>query len=387
MAISTVNPKSISMSGPDTSSDSTSFLEQLIPDSFYTVFREERTFLALIGIFFFVAGVTFPNAEVAKWVGFALAGYSAIANDSIQTIGTFLASNEDKKWWVLWLFIGGIFLATVSYSWYIYDGDVSYQRLASKGFAEAPTSFTFLQIAAPIFLLLLTRMRMPVSTTFLLLSCFAADASAIGSVLSKSLSGYLVAFVTAMIVWIVLSRLIKKFVKGNPHPSWMIFQWLTSGSLWAVWIMQDAANIAVYLPRALTFVQFTAFALYIFFGLGILFYLRGDKIQKVVTEKSDVRDIRSATIIDFVYAIILYYFKIKSQIPMSTTWVFIGLLAGREIAMTFTDARGKGKPLSKSIKLIGKDAGYALIGLTVSIALAIAINPGIEDEILSYFFG
>ncbi|MDZ7772138.1 MAG: hypothetical protein U5K31_05265 [Balneolaceae bacterium] len=94
---------------------------------------------------------------MARWVGFALAGYSAIANDSIQTIGTFLASNEDKKWWVLWLFIGGIFLVTVSYSWVVYDGDVSHQRLASKGFSEAPSSFTFLQVAAPIFLLLLTR--------------------------------------------------------------------------------------------------------------------------------------------------------------------------------------------------------------------------------------
>jgi hypothetical protein len=151
--------------------------------------------------------------------------------------------------------------------------------------------------------------------------------------------------------------------------------------------MQDAANIAVFLPRSLSFGQFLAFALYIFFGLGILFYLRGDKIQQVVTEKSDVRDIRSASIIDFVYAIILYYFKIKSQVPMSTTWVFIGLLAGREIAMTFTDVRGKGKPLGESLKLIGKDAGYALIGLAVSIALAIAINPGIEAEIWNYIAG
>lgn len=369
-----------------TASESPTFLEQLIPSGFYTVFREERTFLALIGIFFFIAGVSFPNAEIAKWVGFALAGYSAIANDSIQTIGTFIASNEDKKWWVLWLFIGGIFLATVSYSWYVYDGDVTYQRLSAKGFSEAPTSFSFLQVAAPIFLLLLTRMRMPVSTTFLILSCFSASASAIGSVLVKSISGYFVAFAAAIVVWIILSKVIRNFIKGKPSPVWAVFQWITSGSLWAVWIMQDAANIAVYLPRSLSLTQFLIFALYIFFGLGILFYLRGDRIQKVVTEKSDVHDIRSATIIDFVYATILYYFKIKSNIPMSTTWVFIGLLAGREIAMSFTDARGKGKPMKASLKLIGKDAGYALIGLAVSIALAVAINPEIEADIWKYLF-
>jgi hypothetical protein len=361
-----------------------SFLEALIPSSFYDVVQQERSFLTLIGIFFFVAGVSFPYPEVAMWVGFAFAGYSAIANDSIQTIGTFIASNDDKRWWVLWLFIGGIFLVTVAYSWYVFDGDVSHQRLAAKGFAEAPTSFSFLQIAAPIFLLLLTRMRMPVSTTFLILSCFSASSGAIMSVMTKSLSGYLVSFITAIIVWMLISRLVKKYMVGKPGKYWTVFQWITSGSLWSVWIMQDAANIAVYLPRSLSFGQFAAFALYIFLGLGLLFYLRGDKIQRVVNEKSDVTDIRSATIIDFVYAIILYYFKVKSNIPMSTTWVFIGLLAGREIAMSITDAQGKGRPLRKSLKLIGKDAGYAMIGLIVSVILAVSINPVVWEGFLDF---
>lgn len=370
---------------PDTE-PSSSLFATIIPIRFYRLLRKERTFIALIGFFFIVAGISFPHAQIAQWVGFALAGYSAIANDSIQTIGTFIASNEDKKWWVLWLFIGGIFLATVFHSWYMFDGDVSNQRLAAKGFAQAPSSFSFLQVAAPIFLLILTRMRMPVSTTFLLLSCFSASASAIGKVLVKSLSGYLVAFVGAIVVWLLLSKIIKKYFVGKPHKMWTVFQWVTSGTLWSVWIMQDAANIAVYLPRSLSLGQFLGFALYIFFGLGILFYMRGDRIQKVVTEKSDVRDIRSASIIDFVYAIILYIFKIQSNIPMSTTWVFIGLLAGREIAMSFTDARGKGKPLGTSLKLVGKDAGYALFGLAVSVALAVAINPDISTDIFHYFF-
>lgn len=353
----------------------------------YSIFQQERNFIALIAVLFIIAGVVHPYAEIAKWVGFALAGYSAIANDSIQTIGTFIASNEKKKWWVLWLFIGGIFLATVGYSWYTFGGDVSYQRLSAKGFAEAPQSFSFLQLAAPIFLLIITRMRMPVSTTFLILSCFSASAAAIGNVLFKSISGYFVAFFGAVVVWIVLSKIIKRYFVGKPHSVWAVLQWITSGTLWSVWIMQDAANIAVYLPRSLSLGQFLAFALYIFFGLGILFYLRGDRIQKVVTDKSDVRDIRSATIIDFVYAIILYYFKIKSNIPMSTTWVFIGLLAGREIAMSFTDARGRGKPFGQSLKLIGKDAGYALIGLAVSISLAIGINDSIQEDLMNFFFG
>ncbi len=369
------------MADNSNSGNGRSVAQSLIPESFYTVFRQERIFIGLIGFFFLIAGITFPYAEIAMWVGFAFAGYSAIANDSIQTIGTFLASNHDKKWWVLWIYIGGIFLVTVSASFFLYDGDVSYQRLTSKGFSETPTSFTFLQVAAPVFLLILTRMRMPVSTTFLLLSCFAANTAGITSVLGKSLSGYFLAFAAGLIVWLSITKIMEKKFTGKAKGYWLPIQWFTSGSLWAVWVMQDAANIAVYLPRSMSFTQFLGFALFIFFGLGILFYLRGDKIQRIVTEKSRVTDIRSATIIDFIYALLLVYKLTVSTVPMSTTWVFLGLLAGREIGMSIMDSQGMGKPMGKVLKMVFKDLSYALIGLLVSIILAISINEDVRREI------
>ena len=35
-------------------------------------------------------------------IGFTLAAYSVIANDSVQTLGTFIASNSEKfKWFIL----------------------------------------------------------------------------------------------------------------------------------------------------------------------------------------------------------------------------------------------------------------------------------------------
>jgi phosphate/sulfate permease len=353
----------------------------------YIRLRNERIFLMVIAALFIIAGITFPYAFIARWIGFALAGYSAISNDSIQTIGTFIASNEDKKWWWLWIFIGAIFVGVVAYSWHTYGGDVSYQRLQSKGFDQTPQAFTYLQIAAPIFLLILTRLRMPVSTSFLLLSCFAANAGAIEGMLIKTLWGYVIAFVVSIIIWVVLSKVIEKIVRGEPHPLWRVFQWLVSGLLWAAWLMQDAANIAVYLPRSLSFWQFVVFAGYILFGLIILFYNRGDRVQQVVTEKSDVRDTRSATLINLVYTGILFYFKVENHIPMSTTWVFLGLLAGREIGMSFSSSRKNGKSLKKSFRLMGKDIVYALIGLAVSIALAIAINPEIKDAVAKFFTG
>lgn len=349
---------------------------------FFGLIKQERVFLLILGLSFFLAGVVFQNPAVAMWIGFAFAGYSAIANDSIQTIGTFLSSNSNRKWWVLWLFIGGIFVLTVSFSWFTFNGDVSYQRLSSKGFSEAPSSFTFLQIAAPLFLLILTRLRMPVSTTFLILSGFSSDLGGITGMLEKSFFGYVTTFLVAFLVWLLLNRLMNRWFTGEAAWWWYPLQWVTTGMLWSVWIMQDAANIAVYLPRSLSLYEFIGFTTFIFLGLGVLFYLRGDKIQQIITEKSQVTDVRPATVIDFVYAILLFYFKMLSTIPMSTTWVFIGLLAGRELAMSITDANGKGKPLSKTMRLIGKDISYAGIGLAVSIALAMAINPIILDQIM-----
>lgn len=366
---------------------SPSYLERLLPFGLFGYIKQERVFLLLIMCAFLAASLSYPYASIAMWVGFAFAGYSAIANDSIQTIGTFLASNQDKKWWVLWLYIGGIFLIVVTVSFFTNNGDVSSGRLMdldSDGNLKfpKPESYTFLQVAAPIFLLILTRLRMPVSTTFLLLSSFTVTTSGVTSVLFKSLQGYFIAFALGLIVWLLVTRLSKKYFVGEPSKKWMVTQWIISGSLWAVWIMQDAANIAVYLPRALDLVQFLAFASLIFFGLGILFYLKGDKIQEIVTEKSEVTDVRSATIIDFVYTIILIYKLMGSTVPLSTTWVFLGLLAGREIGMSIMDSKGIGKPMPIVLKMVGKDMGYALIGLAVSVALALSINQELLGDVI-----
>jgi phosphate/sulfate permease len=349
---------------------------------FLEFIKAERVFLIIIALCFFAAGSSFQYAHIAMWLGFMFAAYSAVANDSIQTIGTFLSSNSHQKWYVLWLFIGGIFLVTVTYSWFTYSGDVSYQRLATPALAEAPTEFTFLQIAAPVFLLIITRLRMPVSTTFLILSCFSADLNGIIDMLSKSMLGYITAFTVGIGVWAAVSRWISTHFTGEAKPYWRPLQWVTSGCLWSVWVMQDIANVAVYLPRSLGTYQFLGFAAFIFAGLGILFYLRGDKIQEIVTEKSHTYDVRSATIIDFIYAILLFFFKELSNIPMSTTWVFIGLLAGRELAMSIMDQDGFGQSYKRTFKLIRRDILYAAIGLLVSIALAVAINPEINREIM-----
>mmetsp|Transcript_28471 Transcript_28471/g.66141 ORF Transcript_28471/g.66141 Transcript_28471/m.66141 type:complete len:330 (+) Transcript_28471:869-1858(+) len=296
----------------------------------FDITRGEQDFILLILVLLLLCRLVLPYPHLAMWFGFTLASYSAIANDSIQTIGTFIASNAKQKWWHLWLFMGVLFIGTVTYSWVVYDGDVSYQRLTAQGFSKAPQTFEFWQLFSPIALLILTRMRIPVSTTFLLLNVFATDANAMFSIFQKSLYGYLIAFFLAIVVWYLTARFVTQYFKSKPGLGWIILQWITSGLLWSVWLMQDASNIAVFLPRKLGLTELLLFIGLIFAGLGVLFYLKGDRMQQLISEKAGIKDIRAASLVDFVYMTILFYFKSINNLPMSTTWVFIGLLGGRE---------------------------------------------------------
>lgn len=349
---------------------------------------QEKTFLLIIGFAFILAAFATGHGKLAMWFGFAFAAYAAVANDSIQSLGTFIESNRDKKWYVLWLFTGGILLATLSFSYFYFNGDVTYQRLLDdQGNTKYPhlDQFSYFQIIAPVVLLILTRLRMPVSTTFLLLSVFSADTSGITSVVWKSVSGYMLAFVISFLVWYFGFNTIRKYFKKRKfHFGWTIAQWVVSGTLWSVWLMQDGANIAVFLPRQLELWQFIIFAGTIFLGLGVLFYLRGDKIQQVVSEKVRISDVRAATLIDFTYVLMLIYKLFISTIPMSTTWVFLGTIGGREIAVSLSRRKKGSKHKSKALKLIGRDFLYATIGLVISVALASGANPTIRQTIIDF---
>lgn len=272
---------------------------------------------------------------VIMWVGFIFAGYSVVGNDSIQTLGTFLSSNERRPWYVLWLFAGSILTATLVYGWYSNGGDVSYGRLESYPFIE---DITWPYLLPPLVLMILTRTGIPVSTSFLILTFFKPKG--LMSMTFKSVLGYMLAFGVAILIWQVITRLLDKRFIENPitkkeERTWTILQWSSTGFLWAQWLIQDFANIYVYLPRNLSGGGIAISLVILLTMLGYIFYSRGGAIQEIVKAKTNTVDIRSATIIDFLYALILLFFKEFSNVPMSTTWVFLGLLAGREIAIRY----------------------------------------------------
>ena len=131
------------------------------------------------------------------------------------------------------------------------------------------------------------------------------------------------------------------------------------------------ANIAVFLPREVPVDMMILISIIFVVGLGFMFRERGGKIQNIVLEKHNTRYVRSACIIDFVYWILLYFFKELNNIPMSTTWVFVGLLTGRELAIaSFT-----GKRKFKSVfPLVGRDFLKMMIGLGASVGIVLFIH-------------
>ena len=311
-----------------------------------------------------------PLAEILMILGFALAAFSVVSNDSIQTLGTFLASNSRRPWWALWLFSSSILVAVLVYGWIVNSGDVSYGRLTA--FPTPEGGVNWLHVLAPLTLLMLTRFGVPVSTTFLILSVFAPGN--IQAMLVKSLSGYFVAFIVAILLYWAIRKL-TNYLSNNLNSKeatathWVVLQWTSTAFLWSQWLIQDLANIYVFAPRQIDFGWLVASIVLLLLMQGYIYYQRGGHIQQIVTRKTMTGDVRSATIVDFVYGLILLVFKEWSHMPMSTTWVFLGLLAGREIAMTIQLGNSS---LKDAAKLIGLDAFKALAGLIVSVILALA---------------
>ena len=324
-------------------------------------------------------------------VGFLLSMFSCVSNDIIQTLGTFLSANKNTKSIYIWLFISAVLVITITTGWVVNEGDLSFGRLDRIPVAE---TFSIIHVLPPIILLILTRYGIPVATAFLILSIFSvSNAEVIGLMLTKSFIGYGTALICAIVIYSIIARPIERYFyytqkKQGTQISkwWMVAKWCSTAFLWSQWIMQDAAILFVFLPRKasvgeLIFVL-TACTLF----LGFVAYNRGGEIQKIVKMKTNVQDPRSATIIDLIYASLLLYFVTLNNIPMSTTWVFLGLLAGREIALYH---RLRFESPKKMYKHVFKDLAKVTFGMIISLLVVVILTQFhiVKDFFIMHFMG
>jgi len=316
--------------------------------------------------------------DLTLWalLGFIFAVYAVTANDSIQTLGTYISSNADIKWYWMFGYMGTIFVGTMLYGFGIYDP--AFGRLEKFPTVEVQ----WYHAVAPMILVALTRLKIPVSTTFLVLSVFASSV-VMEKMLIKSFLGYAVSFVFAFGSWYLISKyILNEGQKGQDKHNlyWRYGQWITTGWLWATWLQHDMANIMVFLPRYHPAGNGSYELLVIgvmLVGLAFMFWERGGRIQEIVLSKTNTRYVRSATLIDLVYCFVLYFFKELNNIPMSTTFVFMGMLAGREMGIWMDMGYGNltyTKRHKKAIfPMLYTDFLRLMLGLAVSVTMAYGV--------------
>ncbi len=305
-----------------------------------------------------------PSPGLAA-LAFGLAALAVVGNDAVQTLGPFLSSNRDRTpRWVQGLFIGALLVLVLLLGWWRGDGDPSWGRLATFP-ATVPLAWT--DLLPPLAVLALTAWGAPVSTTVLLLAAVAPAASS--DLVLRSVLGYGLALGVALPVYLLLG--VHQDPASPPSPWWTPLQWLATGWLWTQWLIQDLANVYVYLPRPLAAGPLALSLAALLLAVAVLLLGRGGPVQKVVEAKTDSHDRRSATLINLVYGLILFGLGRWSPRPLSTTWVFLGLLAGRELALT---CWRRPRPWGATGRLLASDLAKAIAGLAVSLALA--LGPG-----------
>ena len=306
-----------------------------------------------------------PPLSPLQATGFLLASAAVLGNDALQTLGTFLVANRGRIGRPLQaLYLCALLCAVLLLGWIRGAGEPAWGRLAHY---PLPESFRWPDLLPPLAVLALTRLGAPVSTSFLVLTAFGP--ANLPSLLRQSLLGYGVALVSGALVYGGVAWLLER--PGEPpHPRWLVLQWLAGGWLWGQWLIQDLANVYVYLPRQLAPAAMGLSLLMLCAAVCVLVAADGGPIQGRLTGKSPVDDPRSATVISAVYGLILAGLGAVSTQPLSTTWVFLGLLAGRELALL---VRLQERPAVAVAGQLGGDIGRAALGLAVSVAVALAV--------------
>lgn len=296
---------------------------------------------------------------IIGWIGFLMAAYSVMGNDApAQVLGTLISSHPDKKW-ILWLGSAALLCAALVFSWMNYNHGIAFDRLDKI----EPVTMEWYYLMGPVALLILTRLGVPVSTSFMMLAMFSAGI-VLEKIIIKSMVGYGLAMVVAFSVWIIISKI--QLQQGPANMKfWRPLQYLTTGTLWWFWLSHDMANIAVFLPRQFSLTELIAACVILSAMLGLIFRESGGKVHKFVfRDESDDMDIRVATLIDAIYALLLFVFKEWNNLPMSTTWVFVGLMAGREMGKAVWN-----QSMSIAFKMVAIRLGVLTFGAVVSLGM------------------
>ena len=331
-------------------------------------------------------------------MGFGLASVAVMGNDALQTLGPFLASQRGRggRWWK-GLALAAVLCVVLLLSWWAGAGDPAWGRLDRF---PLPDPFRPRDPLPPGALLLLTRLGLPVRASFLVLTALAP--AQLGEMARKSLAGYGVAFAVAAVAYGLGSPWLEgqpergqppagQPAEGQPAEgwpgeaaeekeeaasganAWIRLQWLATLALWSQWLVQDLANIYVYLPRRLSLAELLATLVVLCGAVALIVALGGGPMQERLRSKSGVTDPRATAVISLLYGLVLLVFLGGDRLPLSTSWLFLGLLAGREVGLA---CRGAGGEPPAVVRELSGDLLRAAAGLATSLVVALLVAAG-----------
>lgn len=313
------------------------------------------------------------------------------SNDFPQVGGTFICCQKDKmSWQKITAIFGLFFVMTMIWGWIHYNKQIDFGLLKTKSADHAIVHWY--HIIPLIALQKLTQKGIPVSTSTLALGMFLTEKGFQGMV-EKSFIGFGFSIFLGMIVWLPGTWLDHKlkpkhwFHGEKGQRLLLTLQIFSTMFLWISWLIMDMANIAVFAAPTLEWWHLALFCAYFIFSLSRCIKAKGGKIQNIINEKTGTQYIFSAFIIDLIYGCILYafkVFKIAGDLPMSTTWVFVGLMLGREAAIRIILAyKHKIYKPEKSFPLIIQDnVTKMIIGFIVSVLLLIPFRWSAFTQII-----
>lgn len=292
--------------------------------------------------------------------------YNVMANNFIQTLGTFNVSNKYTKKWKIFLYLVMIFIVYFIYTWLRHDGNI---RKGSLRYIEYKESFSYSILLLPILVATFNHFRIPISVTFLSIPLFISG-DVIKTMVIKAFINYFLAFAISFIFWNILYVEFKKILKNkNNHQFWMIIEYISIGILWCCWLNTCVSSFMVFLPPKLDLKHLILLLIVGSVVISIITIFRpNDKMEQIIEEKTDVKNIMSSVLFNILHSVVLLLLKLNSEVPIPTSWIFTGLLDGRELGIvtkksnSFSDSKYK-----LCLKKITRDLCFNTIGIIISL--------------------
>lgn len=326
------------------------------------MFNKNIVFLFILSLMVLL----FAGQNCFGWLLVVFTTYTIMANNCAQTIGMFIASNKGKSKFRIICFLSGIFITTLLVSWLFCDRRLDFYLLHDIPY----NNLNVLLFLIPVLLFFLTKYKIPVSATFLIIPIFA-NRNTIHSMITKTSVSYFVSFLISLFVWefIYTKRKYLIDVKNEKdiNKIWFFLQFISTGIVWSVWLVLSSCNFVVFLPRVFELKELILIMFVGIVSICLILLDNGGKIQEIVNEKSDI-NIKSSVVFNFLFSFVMLFIQCVSKIPITSTWMFLGILAGRELAITVSKAGiFGGSYYRKCFAKIWGDLKLAIFGVFVSL--------------------